>query len=99
MVKRLILLQEKFTIIKKLKISRLEEKMSWKACKVFELWPFKEYKTFARGQLLSAYWHAKFLKNSLGRLSAYVILLKLKRKLETLKGKEKRVCKIKGVNL
>ena len=71
MVKRLILLQEKFTIIKKIKISRLEEKkMSWKACKVFELWPFKEYKTFARGQLSSAYWHAKFLKNFLGRLSA-----------------------------
>ena len=29
--------------------------MSLKACKVFELWPFKEYKTFARGQLSSAY--------------------------------------------
>jgi len=38
-------------------------------------------------------------KNFFGRLSAYVILLKLKRKLATLKGKKKRVCTIKGVNL
>lgn len=63
--------------------------MSWKICKVFEFWPFRRVQDFCARPIIKRVLTCKIFEKLFGTL----------KRIETLKGKKKRVCKIKGVNL